>query len=117
MAFAERFEDLEIWQLARLQVVAIYRAFDKCRDYPFRDQIQRASISVMNNVAEGFERHTKADFAHFLDHAKGSCGEVRSMTYAAEDLRFLSPEAASRLRADAETLSQKIAAFTRHLRK
>jgi len=76
MSFAERFEELRIWQEARTQVLAIYRCIERhssgYNDFAFRDQLQRASISVMNNIAEGFERKTPKDFAHFLDLAKGS---------------------------------------------
>jgi len=89
MAFAERFEDLMIWQEARSLVNAIYDTMDKCRDFDFRSQLQRASISAMNNIAEGFERRTKKDFAHFLDVSKGSAREVRSMLYLAEDRTFI----------------------------
>jgi len=78
MNFAERCEDLRIWQEARGQVRAIYRAFQRGSaghtDVGFWDQLQRAAVSVMNNIAEGFERKTPKDFAHFLDLAKGSCG-------------------------------------------
>ena len=116
MSFAQRFEDLEMWQQARAQVKAVYSAFQNCRDFSFRDQVQRAAISVMNNIAEGFERNTTKDFAHFLDQAKGSCGEVRSMLFAAEDLRYLSATEARQGRVVAEELSCKIAAFTRRLR-
>jgi four helix bundle protein len=120
MSFAERFEDLRIWQDAREQVRSVYRALQKGtaghEDLGFRTQMQRASVSVMNNIAEGFERKTPKDFAHFLDLAKGSCGEVRSMLYVAEDLGYLSSEEANALRATAETISRGIAAFTNHLR-
>ena len=120
MSFAERFEDLRIWQEARVQVSAIYCALKRGTvghdDLGFRTQIQRAAVSVMNNIAEGFERKTPKDFAHFLDLAKGSCGEVRSMLYVAEDLNYLTPEKASALRDGAEKLSRGIAAFTNHLR-
>jgi four helix bundle protein len=116
MSFAQRFEDLEMWQQARAQVKGVYSAFQNCRDFSFRDQIQRAAISVMNNIAEGFERNTPKDFAHFLDQAKGSCGEVRSMFFAAEDLQYLSAAEAREGRVVAEELSRKIAAFTRRLR-
>src|SRR5438067_12791414 len=120
MNFAERFEDLRIWQEARGQVRAIYRAFQRGSaghtNFGFRDQLQRAAVSVMNNIAEGFERKTPKDFAHFLDLAKGSCGEVRSMLYLAEDLNYLSPQSAVVLREAAEKLSRGIAAFTSHLR-
>ena len=70
----------------------------------------------MNNIAEGFERKTPKDFAHFLDLAKGSCGEVRSMLYVAEDLSYLASDQAGKLRSEAEKLSRGIAAFTTHLR-
>jgi four helix bundle protein len=120
MSFAERFEDLRIWQEAREQVLAVYQALKKGtaghNDLGFRTQIQRASISVMNNIAEGFERKTPKDFAHFLDLAKGSCGEVRSMLYVAEDLKYLKCEEATILRGSAEKLSRGIAAFANHLR-
>ena len=114
---ARRFEDLRIWQEAKAQVKAVYSAFRDCRDYAFRDQIQRAAVSVMSNIAEGFERHTDKDFAHFLDLAKGSCGEVRSLLYAAEEVGLLAESEAQNLRVNAESVSRKIAAFTRHLRK
>ncbi len=114
--YAERFEDLRVWQESRALVREVYLGFSRCGDLSFRDQIQRAALSVMNNIAEGFERHTKKDFAHFLDVAKGSAGEVRSMSYAAEDLLFLSSEAAGRLREAAVSLSAGIGALARHLR-
>ncbi len=120
MSFAERFEDLRIWQEARVQVKAIYQALRKGSvghdDHGFRAQIQRASVLVMNNIAEGFERNTQKDFAHFLDQAKGSCGELRSILFVAEDLRYLEPESAEALRRSSETRSRGIAAFTKHLR-
>jgi four helix bundle protein len=73
--FAENFEDLKIWQRARALANKVYDAMEKCRDFDFRSQIQRAATSVMNNTAEGFERRTKKEFAHFLDLSKGSAGD------------------------------------------
>ena len=88
--FAQTFEELRIWQQARKQAKEVYTEFGgesvSSRDFGFRDQIQRAGVSVMNNIAEGFERHSPTEFAHFLNIAKASCGEVRSMLYLAEDL-------------------------------
>jgi four helix bundle protein len=78
--------------------------------------MQRAALSAMNNIAEGFERKTKKDFAHFLDLAKGSAGEVRSMTFAAEDIAIIQKGEAEQLRADYETLSRRIAGFQKRLR-
>ena len=116
MSFAERFEELEIWQQARTLNRTVYSLLQKCDDYSFRDQMRRASLSVMNNISEGFERRTKKDFAHFLDLAKGSAGEVRSMTFAAEDIRILDKAAAEQLRSEYEMLSRRIAGFQKYLR-
>ena len=95
---------------------AIYDATDALRDFDFRGQIRSAAVSVMNNVAEGFERRTDADFAHFLDVAKGPAGEVRSMLYLAEDRRFVASDIAARLRTDFVALSKGIAQLAKYLR-
>lgn len=108
---------MEIWCNARALNKDVYLALEACRDFSFRDQMRRAGLSVMNNIAEGFERRTDKDFAHFLDLSKGSSGEVRSMTYAAEDVSILTEEISQNLRFRYEALSRQIAAFQRHLRK
>ena len=117
MDFAENFEDLKIWQRSRALANEVYDAMEKCRDFDFRSQIQRAATSVMNNTAEGFERRTKKDFAHFLDLSKGSAGEVRSMLYLAEDRNYVATALASRLREDYKSLSKSIASFAASLRR
>jgi len=86
MATVKRFEELEVWQLSRELVLDIYNMFGKHRDFAFRDQIQRAAVSIMNNIAEGFERKTNNEFIRFLYYSKGSAGEVKSMLYLATDL-------------------------------
>ncbi len=83
------FENLIVWQKAECLVILIYKTFERLKDYSFKDQICRASISVMNNIAEGFERKGDREFRHFLYIAKGSCGEVRSMLYAASGLGYI----------------------------
>jgi len=88
----ERFEDIIAWQKAKQLTLEIHAVFKNCRDYGFRDQLQRAVISIMNNIAEGFERRTNKEFVNFLFIAKGSCGEVRSMLYLATELEYLSKE-------------------------
>lgn len=96
--FAKQFEDLGIWQDARKQAANLYCDFAigvaAERDFGYRDQIQRAGVSVMNNGAGGFGRHSAADFARLLNIAKGSCGEVPPMLYLAEDLQYQTPEVA-----------------------
>lgn len=82
----EGFEDIIAQQKAKGLSVMIYRLFEQYKDFGFKDQIQRASFSIMNNIAEGFERKGNKEFAYFLYIAKGSCGEVRSMLILANDL-------------------------------
>jgi four helix bundle protein len=86
----ERFEDVIAWQKARVLTVKIYTLFRENKDFGFTNQIQRASVSIMNNIAEGFERKGDKEFKHFLFMAKGSCGEVRSMLILAKDLELIS---------------------------
>ena len=117
MEFAENIEDLWTWERAREVANAVYDAFGKCREFDFRNQIQSAATSVMNNIAEGFERRTKKDFAHFLDLAKGSAGEVRSMLYLGEDRGYITAKDGEPLRADYKELSKSIGALAASLRR
>lgn len=112
----ERFEDLIAWQKAKLLCLSVYQAFEDSKDYGFKDQIQRSSVSVMNNIAEGFERKTKKEFSYFLSIAKGSCGEVRSMLVLSKDLKKLSIETSDRLLQQAEEISKIIAGLMNSIR-
>lgn len=85
----KKFDDLIAWQKAKQLTVAIYKNFGSLHDYSFKDQICRAVISITNNIAEGFERHTNKEFINFLYIAKGSCGEVKSMLEIAKELKYL----------------------------
>ena len=73
----EKFEDIIAWQKAEELTLLIYKAFKDNKDFGFKDQIQKASVSIMNNIAEGFERRGDKEFKHFLFIAKGSSGEIR----------------------------------------
>lgn len=88
----DKFEDIIAWQKAKQLVLNIYAELKLCKDFSFRDQIQKASVSIMNNIAEGFERRTNKEFKNFLFIAKGSCGEVRSMLYLARQLQYINKE-------------------------
>lgn len=90
-----KFEEIIAWKKSREMVTLIYKEFRFCKDYSFKDQIQRAAISVMNNISEGYERMSNKEFRNFLSIAKGSSGEVRSMIYVGEDLNYISDEMAS----------------------
>lgn len=85
----ERFEDIIAWQKAKDLTLMVYRIMHTNRDYSFKDQINRAAVSIMNNIAEGFERRGDKELKHFLFIAKGSCGELRSMLYLAQELSYL----------------------------
>jgi len=86
----ERFEDIKAWNEARKLALLVYRIVKNNKDFGYRDQIRRAAVSVMNNIAEGFERKGDREFERFLFIAKGSCGEVRSMLYLSLDLGYIS---------------------------
>ncbi|AKM82268.1 MAG: S23 ribosomal protein [Berkelbacteria bacterium GW2011_GWE1_39_12] len=85
----EKFEDIIAWQKAKELTLLSYRNFSCIKDYSFKDQINRASVSVMNNIAEGYERMGDKEFKKFLYISKGSCGEVRSMLYLALELKYI----------------------------
>lgn len=105
----KRFEDLVAWQKAKELCKSIYRSFGSIKDYDFKVQIQKASVSIMNNIAEGFERKSKREFLYFLNIAKGSCGEVRSMVLLAYELGILSKPEHIELKLQAEDVSRIIA--------
>jgi len=118
LATIERFEDIKAWQAARELVLAVYRVsgrgkFEK--DFGLRDQIQRASVSVMANIAEGFERSSDREFHRFLYIAKGSAGEVRSHLFVALDLGYISDEEFSDLRAKSEEVAKSLSGFITYL--
>jgi len=83
------FEEILSWVKAKELALIIYKEFMNSRDFGFRGQIRRASISIMNNIAEGFERQGDKEFRNFLYIAKGSCAEVRSMLTIAIDLNYI----------------------------
>ena len=113
----DTFENLEVWKEAIELAARMYEFFRECKDWGFRGQIQDAAISVSNNIAEGYERSSNAEFIRFLDIARGSCGEVRSQTYVAARVKLLSDESAASLIADAKRLSKRIARLMEVRRK
>lgn len=115
-----RFEDLKSWQHGRELARQIYLATNKgafAKDYAMRDQIRRAVISITSNIAEGFERDGRQEFGQFLSVAKGSCGEVRSQTYLAEDQGYIETTEAENLRKLAAITSKLISGLMTYLRR
>lgn len=115
----ERFEDLVIWQQARKlskEVYEITRSGDFRYDSRFVQQIRAAVGSVMDNIAEGFERDGNKEFVQFLYIAKGSCGEVRSQLYRAFDAQFINEETFTRMLNESLSLNKGILNFIKSLK-
>jgi four helix bundle protein len=120
MATVKRFEDLEIWQLAREQANELWKVYTDgtfSKDYELRNQISRSSGSVMDNIAEGFERSGNKEFTNFLLIAKASNGEVRSQLYRAFDRGHLSKEIFDTQIIKTEGISKRITSFIKYLKE
>ena len=120
MATITKFEDLEIWQQARKlskEVHEISKETELKQDYRFKEQIKAASGSVMDNIADGFERDGNLEFRQFLSIAKGSAGETRSQIYRLFDYEYISEEKFIELKNNYENLSGKIKNFITYLNK
>ena len=102
---SRKFESLTVWQNSRSFVNAIYDLMEDNKDWGCRDQIQRAAVSIMNNIAEGNESGSDAKYINFLYIAKGSCSEVRSMLYLCEDFGFCTPDKHKELHDKAQSIS------------
>ena len=105
----ERFEDLIAWQKARQLTVDIYRITahgEFAKDFGLRDQIRRAAVSVMSNIAEGFDRGSRSEFHQFLVIAKTSCAEVRSQLYVAQDVGYIDQETFDTISSSTSELSR-----------
>ena len=118
MSTAKRFEDLDVWQKARDLTNSIYKLSSTgnfSRDFGLRDQMRRAAVSIMSNIAEEFESQTQVMFIQFLGRAKGSAGEVRAQLYIAKDQDYISSEDFGSAFAPAETCSKQLARFIHYL--
>lgn len=116
---AKRFEDFEVWQFARSLVKEVYLLTDQRtirKYYSLTDQIQRAALSVMNNIAEGYERQSSKEFVFMLNVAKGSIGEVRSILYAMLDISLIDEKTFQTLYEKTLTISKSLAGFISYLK-
>jgi four helix bundle protein len=116
----DRFEDLEIWKDARDLCKYVFELTSKeffNKDFKFRDQIRASAGSVMDNIAEGFERGGNKEFAQFLYISKGSCGETRSQGYRASDFKYINEAELNHLIESTVKLSTKIANLLKYLKE
>ena len=119
MATVQRFEDLEVWKKAREICKYISQLTQKdhfSRDFSLKDQIKRSSGSVMDNIAEGFERGGNKEFVNFLTYSKGSLAEVRSQSYRAYDYNYINEEELNNLIVDSVSLSERLGKFINYLK-
>ena len=116
----DRFEDLVAWQKARKLAGRIYQITsdgDFSKDYGLRNQIQRAAVSIMSNIAEGFERSRPAEYAQFVSIAKASCAEVRSQLYLAWDVGYITREEITELMKDSREVGRILGGLRRGIEK
>lgn len=113
----KRLENLRVWNDARTFVLGIYEIMRDCRDYGFKDQIQRAAVSIMNNIAEGFDYGSDDQFIRFLKIAKGSSSEVKSMLYLCEDLGYCTAEKKDELLSQQASIASQLSSFITFLKK
>lgn len=119
MSIYGRFEELPVWISARELVKSIYQITEICgfsSDFGLKDQIRRASISLLSNIAEGFEHESQAQFISYLGRAKASAGEIRCQLYIAFDLKYISKEQFQKSRKDTEECSKQLFGFIKYLR-
>ena len=118
MGTVEKFEDLEIWKLSRGLVKHVYelsRKKDFSKDYGLKDQIRRSSVSVMNNISEGFESRTTRRFIDYLGRSKGSCGETRSILFVALDCNYITQSEFTNVYDRCTMISKKIRSLMSYL--
>ncbi len=116
MTTIQKFEDIVAWQKAKVFSLVIYSTFVGCKDFSFKNQIERAAVSIMNNIAEGYERQTNKEFRNFLFIAKGSSGEVRSMLALALDLGYINNQQYLVLADHASEISKILSGFIKTLK-
>jgi four helix bundle protein len=120
MVKIKTFEEIESWRKARKLTSEIYRVTKSgefARDFELKDQIRRAAVSVLSNIAEGFERSGDKEFQQFLAIAKGSCGELRAQLYVALDQQYISQEEFESLSKNASDVGQLLSGFIRYLKE
>lgn len=120
MSAVKKFEDLEVWIAAKDFCVTIYKITENenlKRDFGLKDQIRRASISILSNISEGFERNGNKEFIQFLSYSKGSAGEVRAQLYVIKELNFITENEFVELNDKITQISKMLSGFINYLKQ
>ena len=119
MVKIEKFEDLQVWQKSRKLTKEVYLVTRKekfAKDFGLAAQIQRASVSIMSNIAEGYERKSTIEYLRYLDIAKASCAEVRAQLYVAYDIAYIDKQSFLNLRNQAQEISKMLSGLIKSLK-
>ena len=111
------FEDLEVWKKSCRLTIQIYQSFGQCKDFSFKDQVQRSALSVPSNIAEGYERNSPRDFIRFLNIAQGSIGELRTQLYIAREISYLKNDLTVELLNKSKEISAMLSGLKKSIRK
>ena len=101
----EKFEDLDVWKRSMRLSVEIYKQLSGCKDYGLKNQIQRSSVSIPSNISEGYDRNSNKEYINFLYYARGSCAELRTQLYIAQEIGELKKELANKFIKETKTIS------------
>ena len=111
-----RFEELDVWKMSASLCAEIYKNSSELRDYGFKDQITRSSLSISSNIAEGYERASSKDAVNFLRYAKGSAGELRTQIYVGMKIGYINPDTGRRWLKESEKISKMLSTLMKKLK-
>jgi len=111
-----RFEELDVWKMSASLCAEIYKNSSELRDYGFKDQITRSSLSISSNIAEGYERASSKDAVNFLRYAKGSAGELRTQIYVGMKIGYINPDTGKKWLSESEKISKMLSALMKKLK-
>ena len=112
-----QFEDLDVWKRSCRLSVTLYKQFADCREYAFKDQVTRSGLSVASNIAEGYERESRAELMRFLRIAKGSCGELRTQLFIGVEAGLVPRSEGLKLVDEALQISKMLSGLIKHQQK
>ena len=110
-------EELKVWSRSKSLAINIYKALSNCKDRGFKDQITRAAVSIPSNIAEGYERSSKREFARYLKISKGSCAEFRTQLQIGEEIGFIDKQSSKQLQSESLEISKMLQGLINHCKR